>query len=889
MRRGLGRLVRLLVVGTAVMLGARPAAAQIVFDAASQVQTSTGVLTWPHTIGSGTNRIVIAAVSIRIAGITVASATFAGTPMTSIGTKTNHDNAVRVHMYYLINPPVGTANLEFTLSGSAKVVGGAASFRGVDPTSPVGAFFSDGSTNTGTTDPTLVVTSAPGDVVVAALAVQGSAGTLTPGSGQTGRWNLFQGSSGGDVAGAGSSKAGSASVTVTWAKTGTAKWALGAVSLKPANTAPALDPSKAPGLGDVLEDAGAPSGAVGTLVSALVDFAVPSGQVDNVTDPDAGAVLGLAVTAADATNGTWWYSTTSGASWLPLGTPSNATARLLAADAGTRLYFQATANWNGTVASAITFRAWDRTSGTNGGTADATTSGGTSAFSTATDVAALTVTAVNDAPTLGNGTLTAIAEDTPNPPGQTLATLFAGQFADVDAGSSFGGVAVVGNTANATTQGSWQYSTDGGTTWAAIGTVADGATALALSAATRVRFLPVADYGGTPPALTVRGLDNSYAGGWSSTAGTESRVTVNTALNGGTTAIAAATATLSSSVTAVNDPPVITSNGGGATAAINVAENITAVTTGTATDVDGPSLTWSIAGGADAARFTINPTTGALAFVAAPDREAPADVGANNAYEVTIQASDGSLTDTQAITVAITPVNDNTPVITSGGGGVSAAVSAREGTTAVTTVTATDADLPAETLTFSLAGGPDAARFSINPSTGALTFLAAPSFAAPTDVGGNNVYDVTVSVSDGSLTDTQAIAVTVQGSAALAVATTANVPTPQPGQDVTFTSAHTSTGNIAATSLLTVTNIPLYTDFKLGTATFTAGTSGLTAVLAYSNNGGTSWSYVPVSGGGGAPAGYDRSVTHLRWTFTGALSPVAPNNSVSVSFQARVR
>ena len=366
-------------------------------------------------------------------------------------------------------------------------------------------------------------------------------------------------------------------------------------------------------------------------------------------------------------------------------------------------------------------------------------------------------------------------------------------------------------------------------------------------------------------------------------------MTVNTALNGGTTAIAAATATLSSSVTAVNDPPVITSNGGGATAAINVAENITAVTTGTATDVDGPSLTWSIAGGADAARFTINPTTGALAFVAAPDREAPADVGANNAYEVTIQASDGSLTDTQAITVAITPVNDNTPVITSGGGGVSAAVSAREGTTAVTTVTATDADLPAETLTFSLAGGPDAARFSIDPSTGALTFLAAPSFAAPTDVGGNNVYDVTVSVSDGSLTDTQAIAVTVQGSAALAVATTANVPTPQPGQDVTFTSAHTSTGNIAATSLLTVTNIPLYTDFKLGTATFTAGTSGLTAVLAYSNNGGTSWSYVPVSGGGGAPAGYDRSVTHLRWTFTGALSPVAPNNSVSVSFQARVR
>ena len=37
----------------------------------------------------------------------------------------------------------------------------------------------------------------------------------------------------------------------------------------------------------------------------------------------------------------------------------------------------------------------------------------------------------------------------------------------------------------------------------------------------------------------------------------------------------------------------------------------------------------------------------------------------------------------------------------------------------------------------------------------------APNFEAPTDAGGNNVYDVIVQVSDGTLTDTQAIAVTV--------------------------------------------------------------------------------------------------------------------------------
>ena len=48
------------------------------------------------------------------------------------------------------------------------------------------------------------------------------------------------------------------------------------------------------------------------------------------------------------------------------------------------------------------------------------------------------------------------------------------------------------------------------------------------------------------------------------------------------------------------------------------------------------------------------------------------------------------------------------------------------------------------------------------PTTGALAFATAPNFEAPTDSGANNVYDVTVQVSDGNGgIDTQAIAVTV--------------------------------------------------------------------------------------------------------------------------------
>ena len=42
-----------------------------------------------------------------------------------------------------------------------------------------------------------------------------------------------------------------------------------------------------------------------------------------------------------------------------------------------------------------------------------------------------------------------------------------------------------------------------------------------------------------------------------------------------------------------------------------------------------------------------------------------------------------------------------------------------------------------------------------------MSFIAAPDFEAPTDAGANNIYDVTVQVSDGTNIDTQAIAVTV--------------------------------------------------------------------------------------------------------------------------------
>ncbi|HEU5264265.1 MAG TPA: hypothetical protein VFU34_06480, partial [Gaiellaceae bacterium] len=209
-----------------------------------------------------------------------------------------------------------------------------------------------------------------------------------------------------------------------------------------------------------------------------------------------------------------------------------------------------------------------------------------------------------------------------------------------------------------------------------------------------------------------------------------------------------------------NTPPAITSDGGGATASKSVAENQTAVTDVDATDPDPDTLAYSISGGVDMVAFVIDSDTGALTFLTAPDFELPTDTGMNNVYDLVVSVSDGNGgSDSQALAVTVTNVNEFTPLITSNGGGDSAALSRPENQTAVSDVDASDGD--GQTLTYSIAGGPDAARFSIVPATGVLTFVSAPNFEAPTDVGGNNVYDVTVQASDGTLADTQAIAVTV--------------------------------------------------------------------------------------------------------------------------------
>jgi len=207
-------------------------------------------------------------------------------------------------------------------------------------------------------------------------------------------------------------------------------------------------------------------------------------------------------------------------------------------------------------------------------------------------------------------------------------------------------------------------------------------------------------------------------------------------------------------VSNVNEATVISSNGGGNSASISVNENSTVVTTVASTDPDGAPPTYSISGGADAAFFAIDSATGALSFVTAPNYEVAGDANGDNVYEVIVAASDGTLSDTQALSVSISNVNE-APVISSNGGGNSASVSVNENSAVVTTVASTDPEGAA--LIYSISGGADAASFTINAITGVLAFVTDPNYEAAGDVNADNVYEVVVAARDGALSDTQAL------------------------------------------------------------------------------------------------------------------------------------
>jgi uncharacterized delta-60 repeat protein len=166
------------------------------------------------------------------------------------------------------------------------------------------------------------------------------------------------------------------------------------------NQTPALNGSATPSLGSVLEGATSPSGV--TVAAMVVD--------GTITDAD-GAIEAIAIEAVDTTLGTWQYSLDGGSNWLTmqadlLNSSTNTLGLLLGPTHLIRLL--PFGELNGALVNAITFRAWDATSGAAGQYVVTTPDAG--AFSAASDTASFAVVAVNDAPTfapvVGTGKVT---------------------------------------------------------------------------------------------------------------------------------------------------------------------------------------------------------------------------------------------------------------------------------------------------------------------------------------------------------------------------------------------------------------------------------------------------------------------------------------------------
>ena len=196
-----------------------------------------------------------------------------------------------------------------------------------------------------------------------------------------------------------------------------------------------------------------------------------------------------------------------------------------------------------------------------------------------------------------------------------------------------------------------------------------------------------------------------------------------------------------------NNIPVFTSP-----ATANAQENQTAAYMAAATDDDGDPLVYSLSG-TDAALFTINANTGEVSFRAAPDFEAPGDDGGDNVYDITVTASDGTNRTNHNVAIRVTNENDNISIFTS-----PAAVSVAESRMTAYEAVATDAD--GDPLVYSLSGT-DAALFTINATTGEVSFIAAPDFEMPGDADGDNVYDIIVTASDGTNRTNHNVAITV--------------------------------------------------------------------------------------------------------------------------------
>ena len=178
-------------------------------------------------------------------------------------------------------------------------------------------------------------------------------------------------------------------------------------------------------------------------------------------------------------------------------------------------------------------------------------------------------------------------------------------------------------------------------------------------------------------------------------------------------------------------------------------------------------ITYSFDGGSDVGEFNATrfKDEGMLFFNSPyPNYEQPTDSSRINRYKVWVKAEDPTgLIAKELVTVKILDVNEP-PVITTLDGNETSIIEHVENLTAVIDVNVTHEENATQTVTFSLVGGADQAKFDIVPETGELSFKIAPDFEANASSDNNNTYKVSIRATDngvGAAFDEQHIQVRV--------------------------------------------------------------------------------------------------------------------------------
>lgn len=109
-----------------------------------------------------------------------------------------------------------------------------------------------------------------------------------------------------------------------------------------------------------------------------------------------------------------------------------------------------------------------------------------------------------------------------------------------------------------------------------------------------------------------------------------------------------------------------------------------------------------------------------------------------------------------------------------------------------------------------------------------------------------------------------------------------------PGTELTYRTDYANVGLAGLATIVVYDAMPAWTQYRVLSAsagTLAPGIVGIT--IEFSDDGGATWAYVPVSGGGGAPANFDANVTNVRWVLNGTLAG-GDSTADGVSFIVRI-